>query len=488
MKTQKLTSLLLYVWESPTFTTWGNWAVSVLRLVVLLPFILNQLNGAENAVWLLFMNLLAFGSFADIGFTPTFTRMVAYIRGGVSNFDDFHKPITVPKQNPQISWDLMEKLYGTIGTVNLLLCFFAFTFLALFGTFSLLKPISALQNQATYWQAWAVLCISIGFIFNAKKYEAILNGLGYLPLVNRWNIVFGLLSILASLFVLLFGGNILYLMLSSQFFAILTLLRNRYLLLYQVHDKKFAAFKSFSFEPKLFQLAFGAAWRIGLVSFCSVGISEFTGLMYAQKISDYLLLGAYQLALRFMMQIAEFSKAPFYSKIPDFTRLRAAGEIDLLTFRVEKSMQLSLLFFVLGILGVGFFADWGLAFISAKAKFVSVPLWLCMGFVFFMERMVAMHAQQTATTNVIRFHYSTIFTGAVHLLLMLALIDRLGVWVFPISQGFAILLLHFWWLPKISIESMTRPAPQFLYKSLGLPLLVFAVGAVVLLVIHFGVW
>ncbi len=483
MQTKQQSSFFLTWWESPTFTTWGNWAVSVLRLAVLLPFILKQLSPAENAIWLLFMSLMALGNLADIGFTPTFVRMVAHVCGGVANFEDFGKKIAQPRQENSISWQFMEKLYGTIGTVNLVLSLSAATLLAIFGTFALQKPLATLSNAAVYWQAWAVLCVSVGCIFYAKKYEAILNGLGFVPLVNRWNILFGLFSIFASVLVLGFGGNILNLLLSSQAFALLTLFRNRYLLLYQVHQQKFAAFRAFSFEPALFRIAFGAAWRTGLVTFASAGVTEWTGLLYAQHITDYALLASYQLALRFITQLTEFSKAPFYSKLPEFAKLRAAGEIDTLTFRVEKSMQLSLLFFVLGVLGVGFLADWGLAFIGSKVKFVPLSLWLAMGVAFLAERIAALHAQQSATDNIIRFHYSSLFTGAMQLVLLLTCINPMGVWVFPFAQFTAIALFHLWWLPKISIQTMTRPAGQFLYNSLALPLGILAIGVVFLWVI-----
>ncbi len=497
LKIQHLPPLFRYIWHSPTFTTWGNFGVSSLRLVVLLPYILNRLSTEENAVWLLFMGLLAIGNLADLGFSPTFTRMVAYVMGGIQSFDTnliAPSPKNQPEENDTnthintqiitattpkipINWGLMEKLYGTIGVVNLILCVVATVLLALFGTFSLWKPVQALQNQEIYWQAWAVLCVSIAIIFNGKKYEAILNGLGFVALVNRWNIVFGLLSVFASLCVVLLDGNILYLMIASQVFAIITLFRNRYLLLYEVCEKRFLVFKTFYFEKNIFHIAFSSAWRQGISNFFAVGIAEATNVMYAQ-ISDASRLVAYQLAFRLITQLAEFSKAPFYSKIPEFSKLRAANQIDTLTFRVEKSMQLSLLFFVSGGLAIAFFASWGLTLIKAKVSFVAVELWLLMLLVYFCERMTSMHAQQYITTNKIPYHKTIIVTGILNLTIIYFFINSWGVWVFPIAQGLALMAIHLWWLPKISMQTMNRPVGQFLWNSLALPLALFALGVI----------
>jgi hypothetical protein len=493
---KKIISYFFYLWNSPTFTTWGSLAVSSLRLSVLF-FIIKTLSNAEASVWFLFMNLLAIGNLADLGFSPTFTRMTAYILGGIDNFSNFvQKKDKQASQNSTnstnsinstnsttkntIHWELMEQLYGTIGTVNLILSILAALILAIFGTWSLWKPVSALENQAVYWQAWAVLCLSIAIIFHGKKYEAILNGLNYVALVNRWNIIFGMASVLASLLVLVLEGNILHLMLSSQLFAIVTLFRNRYLLLYEVYEKKFSHFKTFSFQSQIFTIAFASAWRQGISTFFAVGITEGTGLMYAQ-ISEASRLVSYQFAFRFISQLAEFSKAPFYSKLPEFARLRAANQIDILTFRTEKSMQLALLFFVCGGLAIGLVAPFALQIMHVKIQFVAANFWLFLLFVHFMDRMIAMHAQQYLTTNRMPYHKTIFITGCLNLLIIYFGISYLDLWIFPVAQGIANAVIHLWWIPKISIQTLQRPAYIYLWNSLALPFFVLVFGAMFIL-------
>ena len=60
-------------------------------------------------------------------------------------------------------------------------------------------------------------------------------------------------------------------------------------------------------------------------------------------------------ALKLMTAIAEVSKAPFYSKIPVFSRLRAEGNITALARRAGASMEISLFAFSIGILIAGLF-------------------------------------------------------------------------------------------------------------------------------------
>jgi hypothetical protein len=97
-----------------------------------------------------------------------------------------------------------------------------------------------------------------------------------------------------------------------------------------------------------------------------------------------------------------------------------------------------------------------------------------------MERMIAMHAQQYITTNRIPYHKTIIFNGIINLLLIYLFIKDLDVWIFPIAQGISNTVIHLWWLPKISMQTMSRPPLQFLWNSLALPLFVFILGGGIL--------
>jgi hypothetical protein len=74
-------------WNSPTLMTWGSFATRSLSLIVVLPLVLNRLNTAEISLWYLFSTVIGLQLLADMGFSPTFSRVIAYGMGGLSTFE-----------------------------------------------------------------------------------------------------------------------------------------------------------------------------------------------------------------------------------------------------------------------------------------------------------------------------------------------------------------------------------------------------------------
>src|SRR5688572_5318811 len=77
-----LKTLFQRLWHSPTFTTWGSTGTRFLSLVLVLPLLLRNLVPAEIAVWYLLSTIISLQGLADLGFAPTFTRLIAYGMGG----------------------------------------------------------------------------------------------------------------------------------------------------------------------------------------------------------------------------------------------------------------------------------------------------------------------------------------------------------------------------------------------------------------------
>ena len=80
-------SLGLRLWHSPTFMTWGSLAVRLSGVLLLLPIVLRTFAAPEVAVWQLFATLFTLTLLFDFGLSPTFSRLLAYARGGASVAD-----------------------------------------------------------------------------------------------------------------------------------------------------------------------------------------------------------------------------------------------------------------------------------------------------------------------------------------------------------------------------------------------------------------
>lgn len=438
------------LWHSPTFTTWGSFSVSFLGLLLVTPLVLTKFSVEVLAVWFLYATIIGFIQLADFGFSPTFVRLTAFTMAGATDLRDFRDSKNKGSGKP--NWKVMEKLYGNMGYIYIFTAIFVFFLASTFGTWILEKPISYTNNAEELYLAWYIIVAGLTLSFYGRKFQAILQGMNYIALVNRINIFFGLIGIGASFLVLILDGTILQLVMVQQFFSVLGAIRG-WLILRNIEQKRFRKFKIFSFDKQVFEAAWSPAWRSAIGIAGSTGTTQATGLIYSQ-IGDSESLAIYLFALKLMMISSDISRAPFYSKTPIFAKLRSEGKIEELAVRTAIAMFKSLSVFLVItslalILGPIF-----LEYIGSNVKFIDTPIWLLMMLVMFLERHHGMHAQIYSTTNHIPFYIPILVTSVINISLAVSLVSNIGIWAFPIAHGISNLLINNWWNVKISLASL----------------------------------
>jgi hypothetical protein len=474
---RKIREFIFYLWESQTFTTWGAMFSRVGGLVFVIPLVLTNLSPGETAIWFLFSNIITLGYLADFGFSTSFIRLSAFVMGGATNLMDFRETVK-PSQPNRPNWAIMEKLYGNVGLVYLITSIFVFFALIIGGSLALHNPISNVHsNSSRLWISWLVVCVGVPVSFYGRKYDSLLKGMNYVSLVNRYNIVFSLFGTLSLAIVISTTGDILYMVISNQVWNLVNLFRNRYLLM-SIENGNFRLFRTISFDKEIFQAAWAPSWRQAILIAFSTGVSEASGVIYAQ-VTDVNKLASYLLALKFMNFVAEFSQAPFYSKIPLFSKLRAIAAIKDLSIAAGTAMKRSLLVFIICALVVGLGADFILTLLKSNSTFVPIMLWLIMVVAWYFERHHAMHAQIYCTTNHIPFYVPVAFSGTLSLVLAFCLVGRIEFWAFPVSKLLSNALINNWWNVKISLKSINEKFYPFFKEYVALPTMILFLTIVV---------
>ncbi len=134
----KTGNIILKIWESPTFTTWGSFLSKSLYAVLLLPVITTVLSPEDITIWLLFNILIGLQNLGDLGFGVTFIRVMSYAMGGASDISGFGKDARGPRTNGP-NYDLLERsdsatkyllFYTSLAFIILIAIsgYFAFTF------------------------------------------------------------------------------------------------------------------------------------------------------------------------------------------------------------------------------------------------------------------------------------------------------------------------------------------------------------------------
>ncbi|MDX1547655.1 MAG: hypothetical protein R3247_11740 [Rhodothermales bacterium] len=466
-------------WNSPTLTTWGSYAVRSLELVLVTPLILTQLGTADIALWYLFVMILGLQLLADLGFGPTFTRVLAFAMGGTAPDDlaDLRRAER-PAPSGTPDWQTAEQIWATMRVIYTRLTALAVLLLGTLGTWAVARPIAETADPGSAWMAWGVLLLGSTVALRGTAYGVYLQGVNRIALLRRWEALTGLGSVATSLAVLLLGGGLLGLVLAHQAWMGLTILRNRWLCR-AIDGGRFRTFRDRTVHAAVFEAVWPSAWRSGVGIAMSYGLVKLSGVLFAQ-------LGApgavatYLLALQLTEMLSRFSQAPFYSKLPLLARLRAEGrqtaQIDL----ARRGMQLSYWTFVLGFIGLGLFGAPLLDRIGSNVAFADPLLWTLLGLGLVVERYGAMHIQLYSTTNHIIWHVANGVTGTLYLLVSLLLFPVLGVYAFPVGLLAGYLGFYSWYSARHSYRTFGLRFWSFERRTLLHPLavlLLYAAGA-----------
>ncbi len=472
-----LTKLAGRLWNSPTFTTWGQFGAKVINLVLVTPLILRIFPAEEVSVWFLFTSIIALANLIDLGFLPTISRMVAFVMGGATDIRGFRNPDAKVQNLDTPDRDLLRKLVSNSNLIYLVLGVAELTLLATLGTLMLKTPMSQLADPTRFWYAWFIICGTGTVVFYGRRFTSILVGMNYVSAANRIQIFAMLGSIISSFIVLYTGGDILALVIVQQLFGVLAVVLARRLLGKLAPD--LVGKGLFHYDKEIFSAAWAPAWRSAIGILGSVGVTQASGVIFAQ-FGDSETLASYLLSLRVMTLISQFSQAPFYSKVPVFSRLRAEQNLQELKRQTASAMNKSLLVFVVGVSFTGFLAQFLLGLIESNTSFVSNPIWIAMSFIWYLERHHAMHAQVYSTTNHIPFHIPIIISGSINLAISILAVKTYGVWAFIGAHFISNLLINNWWNVRISLRSIKSGFYSYFRQSALLPTLALIFALLIL--------
>jgi hypothetical protein len=236
-----------------------------------------------------------------------------------------------------------------------------------------------------------------------------------------------------------------------------------------VEGGQYKRFKAQAFDKLMFGKIWQPAWRSGISGIMSNGLTQLTGVLYAQ-IGTAETVAAYLLALRVITQIKEVSMAPFYSKIPLMARLRVEGKLSELVRIAQRGMFLGHTVFVAGVVFVSLFLEKLLALVDSNVPFVSDSFWLLLSFAFFVHRYGAMHIQFYLTTNHVISHIADFVSGSVFIAVSFLLIKGMGIFAIPIGMLAGYLGFYAWYAAYHSMRSVSLGFWSFERKASLIPI------------------
>lgn len=338
------------------------------------PLIVTRFDEAEIAAWYLFSSLLFFNQLLVARVGITFSRMIAFAMGGASDLS----PINFEgkaRGDGKPNWAALERAFSTLSTLQTALAVVAILFMTVGGLFVLPNLVNGTPSESSVFWAFSVFVFTSLITSIFARYQVALKGMNHVSLINRWQMLMNLLSVIAGSISLLVAPSILTLTICMQVFLLLGCVVSRFLLM-RVEGGVISRFSQEGFDFEVFGWAWPPLWKGFIIQLADSGAIQIGAIAFSRigNLSD---VASYLFTLRLVQSAVNISRAPLGSIQPRFGKLIASGEISKL--RALNRTRINISQCILGgfLLLLILFGDPALSLLNANVQLMhGAPLLL----------------------------------------------------------------------------------------------------------------
>lgn len=439
---QRRTSL----WTSPTFWTWVSTASRVVAIAATLPLVAAKFPAVEAALWYLFLTLASLQVVADLGFSNVFGRFFAYAAGGARSLGDYTSagPAGASRE-PNAA--LLQAVHATTRDVYLWIAGAWIGLAGGFGAWAASDLVRGTSNPASAALAGLAAIAATGTRLYSNRYTALLYGLSQFVPWRRVEAITWLSAASVGAASVLAGAGLLGL--TGTFFGIIGLGSVAYGVLARRSLRRVAGSAGQAeVDHRVLREVLPRAWRGGL------GVLLHLGVLHALtasvgRLEPAATAASYLLAYNVARAVDQFAQAPFYTKVPRLSQLRAQGAPEL---RAESARSMRATYWLLaaGLVGTALLAPPFLNVIGSQTSFVGQGIFAALAASIFLERYGATHLNVFMTTNRVVIHVANGVAGVLTMAMAYLLYRSLGLIGIPLASLLANAL---WYVPYCATKS-----------------------------------
>lgn len=305
---------------------------------LLLPIFLYYLEDDILALWYIFMNLSNFSLLFNFGFSPSFSRNIAYVWSGATKLSKQGKVQSVGNDNEfdeNVFWNVLSACRTTFLIVSALatLC------IAAFGTPYISHIAGDVIDDPAFLLSWWILVVAIFLNLYFGYYLALLSGIGKIAERNQAQVIASIIRIVLT-FVLLFcstgilGATLAYLIYGFVFRAL-----SRSYFLKSIEHFQNNKHPGSSWKTKLHyvRIVWHNAWRDGLVSL-SEYLSSQAGTIICSMFLPLSVTGVYSVTVQLAIGIGKIARSYQIAMIPELQASYITGNEKKQKELLSKSM------------------------------------------------------------------------------------------------------------------------------------------------------
>lgn len=416
--------------------------------VILLPIVVTSLSKEHIGLWYVFTALLGLAQLLEFGFLPTLTRQASYVYSGATEL----KAEGLPERgNSNVNVKILTELISASRKIYRDIALLAAAALMLGGSIYVYSLIG-FRDEFNVYIAWFLYVISTLINFYYGYYNGLLRGRGDVTVVNKVIVISRFVMIGISVPVLLWGGGLIGLAVSSFVACIV----NRVLISFYFNkDPISKTAKNQASEKSLVQLLWKSSWKLGIVQVGAFLIQR--GNMFLA--ASYLGLqeaANFGLTMQVIILLNSISTQLLNLYLPKMNSLQSKNNKIEVRNLFSMVVFSSWAIFLTGSCFLVFLGNPILNFIGSKASFVDPIILALYCLVMLLELNHSISATYITTLNKVPFLNASLISGISVFILSILLVMNMdnGVLALIVGQGVVQLCFNNWYWPKYAMHDL----------------------------------
>jgi O-antigen/teichoic acid export membrane protein len=434
--------MLIKMLNSPLIMTWLSMFVKFGMNIILLPIATIYLSPAELAYFLFIGTLLGMAYLAEGGINRVILRATSYFKEGATTLPNNFEEIKNIKSDGKINYKLLGELVQTSFIIYFILGIFSLGIFFTIGYFSSENLISKQPNIEEAYISFGLLSLFVFLYIMQLRWVGLIQGLGYIVIEKRVELVFGLLRISLSIMAIVLGYGVLGVVIAMLLSVIVSHIL--YKKMFYTYLSKESIYKYQYFSKDILKKLIPSAWRQSVLAWGSYLVYQGTVLLSVQ-LDDVKQIASYLLTLQVVNLLIKISNAPAYSYYPNISQAIAKRDISAFKDLLFRSLKISLGLYFIGALVICFLGNKILELLGARVLLIQGNLLVLILFMYMLELHHVIHATVYTATNHIPFVIPALLSGIAIVIGGWVVIDDYGLWGIVLVQFVVQLSFNNWY-------------------------------------------
>ncbi len=436
--------------------------------LLVLPLLLHKLSPEELGLWYVFLSLAGISAMIDLGFSPTMTRVTAFLWAGAEEIQPMGVAPVARDDDGQPrppNYRLLAELVQTMRLFYRAAGLIVTVILGTAGTVWIFHKTQALPNARWLLIAWALFLPGVLINTTSGMWHPLLSGINQVRL-NQQILVYGLVANYAVMLVGLLGGAGLLAPVAG--YLVMGIVARG---IARVRFRELSKAPTFAHSAhgsaKLLRTLWPTAWRTGIVTLGLYATINLNTLL-CSVVLGLKETASYGLSLQLALAAVGVATTFVAVKIPLFSQMHARGEVEAIAPVVFPRLRMFWgVYLSLGLATV-FWGERVLRdLLHSRTPLLSLPLLIGLFVVIGLEGHHALFREITLTSHRNPFALPVAISGLLVVLLCAILVRWIGLAGLILAPGLVQICFNNWWTVLVGLRSMGASAGDYFPGLLG---------------------